>query len=150
MVVRKILVVANEPDTSDMLVGAFSGHSFQTLEAATVESALFQLALTQPDLVILDLGLPGMDVWGTLLRIRELSSVPVITLATVHDVGTVEASLDFGADDVVTRPFDVRELEARARALLRRAQRLALPAARLNRPLSNAHGSVDGIHGRNA
>jgi two-component system KDP operon response regulator KdpE len=150
MVVRKILIVANEPDTSDTLVRAFRGHSFQTLEAPTVESALFQLALTQPDLIILDLGLPGMDVWGTLLRIRELSSVPVITLTTVHDVGAVEASLDLGADDVVTRPFDVRELEARAHALLRRAQRVARPADRLNRRWSNAHGLVDGIHRRNA
>ena len=122
MVVRKILIVANEPDTSETLVGAFSGHGFQTLEAPTVESALFQLALTRPDLVILDLGLPEMDILGTLLRIRDLSSVPVITLTTVHDVAAVEASLDLGADDVVTRPFDVREIEARARALLRRVR----------------------------
>lgn len=123
--VKKILILADDPEARDMLVRAFTGSSFQTFVVPTAESALFQFALTQPDLVILDLSLSGTAGWEALQRIRQLSSVPVIALTTLDDIGVVVASLEGGADDVVTRPFDVRELEARVRALLRRVQTVA-------------------------
>lgn len=125
---KKILIVDNDVNSYDMLLEAFAGRGFQAHVAPTAESALFQLALTQPDLVILDLSLPGVDARGTVQRIRELSPVPLIALAALDETGTVVATLDVGADDVLIKPFDVRELEARARALLRRVQYGARPA----------------------
>jgi DNA-binding response OmpR family regulator len=100
---------------------------FQVLGAHTPENALFRLALNQPDLVIIDFSRPGIDAWETLRRIRELSRAPVIVLTTLDEVGVVESTLEVGADDVVTMPCDPRELEARARALLRRRQMAAQP-----------------------
>jgi two-component system response regulator VicR len=125
---KAILIVDNDVGTNEKLRRAFMGRGFQAYVAPTAESALFQLALTQPDLVILDLSLPGGDARGTLQRIRELSSVPLIALAGLDETGTVVATLDVGADDVLIKPFEVRELEARARALLRRVEYVAQPA----------------------
>jgi two-component system response regulator TctD len=151
VVLGKILIVENDLDLNDLLLQAFAGGGFRALVAPTVESAMYQLALSQPDLVILDLSLPGMDVWQTLQRIRELSAVPIIALSTSDEMGAVVGALDVGADDVVIKPFDVRELEARARALLRRAQRVAWPPSRLHPPVPNAEGgSVDALQRRNA
>ena len=76
----------------------------------------------RPDLVVLDIGLPGMDGWEVLERIRDLSEVPVLVL-TAHDLEQEKVrGLTSGADDYLTKPFGVQELGARIQALLRRSQ----------------------------
>jgi DNA-binding response OmpR family regulator len=119
---------SGDAGAQDALEQAFAGLGFQVLGAPTPESALFRLTLDQPDLVIVDFSRPGVDALETLKRIRELSCAPVIVLAAFDDAGLVETTLDGGADDVLATPCDLRELQARARALLRRRQ-ITAPSA---------------------
>jgi DNA-binding response OmpR family regulator len=96
----------------------------EVIGAADGETALDQIEREQPDLVLLDIAMPGIDGYETLRRIRAFSDVPVIML-TARD-GTLDKvkGLELGADDYVTKPFDHLELLARIKALLRR---LAMP-----------------------
>ncbi len=122
---QKILIVENDPNVRDRLVEAFSANGFQSLAAPDEPGAIFDFGLLQPDLVILGIPQAGEDRWQTLRRIREVSSVPVIMLTVPDDrEGNIE-SLERGADSFVTKPFDMRELRARVRALLRRVQHAA-------------------------
>jgi DNA-binding response OmpR family regulator len=75
----------------------------------------------QPDLILLDVMMPEMDGWETLRRLREFSDVPVIMLTAVTDPDSTVQGLDIGADDYVGKPFEIHEVKARIRALLRRA-----------------------------
>jgi two-component system OmpR family response regulator len=124
---KKILIVADDPEVRDLMALALSGNGFRSL-AVPDGGAILQFGLIQPDLVILDIAPTGKDRWRTLQRIRELSSVPLIALIDPDDyVGTSE-SLDRGADFSLAKPFDVQELQARVRALLRRVQYAARSA----------------------
>lgn len=84
-------------------------------------SALELLEEWQPDLVILDIIMPGLDGFQTLKRIRQRSSIPIIMLTAKCDVTTLNDALALGADDYVRKPFATRELVARVQAKLRRA-----------------------------
>lgn len=119
---QKVLIVGNDLWLQDTVPTALADGGFATLSASDGREALFQLGLFQPDLVILDLLLPGQDSWVTLKRIRELSSVPIIALGTRYDQETEVKSLDFGADHYVAKPCGTLELCARVRALLRRVE----------------------------
>ena len=94
------------------------GHEVTT--APTGEQGISQTALGQPDLVILDLGLPDLDGLEVARRIRLWSEVPIVVLSATDTEGRKVAALDVGADDYVTKPFGMGELEARIRAALRR------------------------------
>jgi DNA-binding response OmpR family regulator len=118
----KILIVTDDPVMQNLLVRALSGNGYRSFTAPDGGSAILQVGLTQPDLVILDVPWPGRDRWRTLRRIRELSSVPLIALVSVEDQEGGSESLDRGADAFLTKPFDLQELEARVRALLRRVR----------------------------
>jgi two-component system KDP operon response regulator KdpE len=115
-----ILVVDDEPPIRRFLRTSLGAHGYRIAEAATGREALGRLAGAEPDLVILDLGLPdfqGQDVIRT-LRGRG-SAVPIVVLSSRNDeAGKVEA-LDLGADDYVTKPFGIDELLARIRTALR-------------------------------
>ena len=93
---------------------------FEVLEAASGEAALVVAAEGRPDVVILDLGLPDLDGLDVLRRLRTFSDVPVIVLTARDEQSEKVRSLDAGADDYVTKPFDTEELLARIRAALRR------------------------------
>jgi two-component system KDP operon response regulator KdpE len=101
---------------------------FEVLEAATGESALVVAADGRPDVVILDLGLPDLDGVDVLRRLRMFSDVPVIVLTARDEPAEKVRSLDAGADDYVTKPFDTEELLARIRAALRRVPHAAAQA----------------------
>lgn len=117
-----ILVVDDAPDirrlTSDYLTHA----GFRVLTAGTAESALRITRTERPDLVVLDLGLPDGDGLDVARVIRRTSSLPIIMLTARTDEADTLIGLELGADDYVTKPFSPRELVARVRAVLRRAE----------------------------
>jgi len=116
----RVLIIDDEPPIRRFLKTSLVAQGYQTLETESGEEALAALAKNRIDVIVLDLGLPGMDGLDFLRNLRASgSSVPVIVLSSRTDeTGKVKA-LDSGADDYVTKPFGIDELLARIRAALR-------------------------------
>ncbi|KTT62584.1 transcriptional regulator [Pseudomonas oryzihabitans] len=114
-----VLVVDDEPQIRKFLRISLAAQGYQVSEAATGTDGLAQAALGQPDLVILDLGLPDRDGQEVLAELREWSAVPVLVLSVRADEREKVRALDAGANDYVTKPFGIQEFLARVRALLR-------------------------------
>jgi two-component system KDP operon response regulator KdpE len=128
--IARILVVDDEPQIRKFLRISLTAHGYEVIEAARGEEGVAKCATAQPDLVILDLGLPDLDGQEAIARIREWSRVPIIVLSVRTAEKEKVAALDRGADDYVTKPFGIHELLARVRAVLRnRAQDGAEPQA---------------------
>ncbi len=104
-----------------MLRRYLAAEGFEVVEAAEAETALSRIRGTSPDLIVLDVGLPGMDGFTLLQEIRKKSDAPVIMLTARSEEVDRVVGLTIGADDYVTKPFSPRELVARIRAVLRRA-----------------------------
>jgi DNA-binding response OmpR family regulator len=117
----RVLVIDDEEDLRSLVCEQLGDRGYVAIEARDGAEGLRVLFAQQPDLVVLDLGMPGMDGWRTLERIRELSDVPVLIL-TSH-AGQLEKvrGLRAGADDYLVKPFFAEELLARIEALLRQA-----------------------------
>lgn len=116
----RILIVDDEPQILRFLGTSLVAHGYKIFEASTGKEAVYKAGVENPDLVILDLGLPDIDGTSVLEQIRAHSAVPVIILsAREREIDKVGA-LDLGADDYVTKPFGVAELMARIRSTLRR------------------------------
>jgi two-component system KDP operon response regulator KdpE len=116
----RILVIDDELSIRRMLQVLLTGAGHAMIASEDASHGLHALALEQPDLLILDLGLPDLDGLEALRRLREWSRVPVLILSARPDPADKVAALDLGADDYLTKPFDAPELLARLRALLRR------------------------------
>jgi len=119
----RILVVDDEPKLARTLKAILSGNGFEPLLAATGEQGLELLDRCRPDLVLLDLALPGIDgleVCRAIRRDRQLD-LPILILSAQDDEDAKVEALDLGADDYLTKPFGAKELLARIRASLRRA-----------------------------
>jgi two-component system KDP operon response regulator KdpE len=123
--VSVILLVEDDPSLRRALRTTLRSREFDVLEAATGETAIVVAADGRPDVVLLDLGLPDLDGLDVLRRLRAFTDVPVIVLTARDDSADKVRSLDAGADDYVTKPFDVEELLARIRAALRRVPNAA-------------------------
>ncbi|MBI4233414.1 MAG: response regulator transcription factor [Chloroflexi bacterium] len=124
----KVLVIDDSPDVAEVVALCFEIRWPSTiiLSAPDGEKGLELLAREQPDMVILDIGLPGMDGFQVCREIRRISQVPVIML-TVRDEDTDKArGLELGADDYITKPFSHIEFLARVQAVLRRVQATAV------------------------
>ncbi len=117
----KVLVVDDEPQIRRALRTSLEAHGYEVATVGTGDEGVVSAAEVQPDLVLLDLGLPDMDGTEVIRRIRGFSDVPVIVLSVRELMTDKVAALDAGADDYVTKPFGMEELLARARAALRRA-----------------------------
>ncbi len=117
-----ILVVDDEMWVTELVRGYLEQAGFRVSIALDGPSALAQFQTARPDLVILDWMLPGLDGLEVAKRIRSQSRAPIIMLTARTDEGDRIAGLEQGADDYVTKPFSARELEARVRAVLRRAE----------------------------
>ena len=115
-----ILLVEDDPALRRALRTTLRSRQFEVLEAATGETAIVLAADRRPDVVILDLGLPDLDGLDVLRQLRAFTDVPVIVLTARDEQSEKIRSLDAGADDYVTKPFDTEELLARVRAALRR------------------------------
>jgi two-component system KDP operon response regulator KdpE len=119
--VSRILVVDDEPQLLRALGTNLKARGYEVELAATGEAALTLAARTHPDVVVLDLGLPGIDGTDVIRGLRGWTSVPIIVLSVRETEREKVEALDAGADDYVTKPFGMDELLARLRAALRRA-----------------------------
>ena len=119
------LLVEDEPHIRRFVRSALEGEGCQVWETSTLARGLIEAASRQPDLVILDLGLPDGDGVDLVRELRGWTGIPVLILSARSDEANKVRALDAGADDYLTKPFGVPELLARVRALLRRSQRPA-------------------------
>jgi DNA-binding response OmpR family regulator len=120
--VTTVLVVDDEPIVRDVIVRYLEREGFRTLEAGDGESARRAVESGTPNLVVLDVMLPGMDGLTLCRWIRSRSDLPVIMLTARGEEADRIVGLELGADDYVTKPFSPRELAARVRTVLRRTQ----------------------------
>ena len=119
---RRVLVVDDEENVTHLVSSALRFDGFETLTADNGQSALAAVAESDPDLVVLDVMMPGLDGMGVLQSLRAAGSqVPVIFLTARDAAGDRIGGLRAGADDYVVKPFSVEELLARVRAVLRRS-----------------------------
>ncbi|WP_274626501.1 response regulator [Arvimicrobium flavum] len=115
----RILLVEDDPGIRKFLRVALEAHGFSLEEAASGKAGIALAATAQPDLVVLDLGLPDMDGKQVIARIREWSQVPILILSVRQAEAEKVEALDSGANDYVVKPFGIAEMMARVRALLR-------------------------------
>jgi two-component system KDP operon response regulator KdpE len=118
-----LLVVDDEPQIRRVVRNALASEDTRVLDAASGSDALDLAAAERPDVVVLDLGLPDMQGIEVCRRLRDWSRAPILVLSARHSDTEKVSLLDAGADDYVTKPFNTTELQARVRALLRRAAR---------------------------
>lgn len=128
---RRILVVDDDPAILRSLRTNLAVRGYAVVTAETGEATLEQVEMTSPDLVILDLMLPGMSGLEVCSAIRQHSQAPILVLSARGQERTKVRALDLGADDYLTKPFGMDELLARVRALLRRPSASAPPSGML-------------------
>lgn len=129
----QILVVDDEPDILSVLVYHLSREGYRVTTAVNGQGALTTATAEQPDLIILDLMLPGIDGYEVLQRLRRgerTSSTPVILLTARREEDERVKGFEVGADDYITKPFSARELTLRVEALLRRSKAEPVSASR--------------------
>jgi two-component system KDP operon response regulator KdpE len=118
-----VLVVEDEPQMRRFIRASMSAHGYQVGEAATAAEALALTTSRNPDVILMDLGLPDGDGIELTRRVREWSQVPIIVISARGREADKVSALDAGADDYLTKPFGVDELLARIRVALRHANR---------------------------
>jgi len=119
---KRILVVEDEPDTMFLLKHILRSAGYNVLGASGGQEALKKFSEVKPNLVLLDLMMPGMDGWETYRYLRQMSDVPVMILSAVSNKDDVVRALRSGVDDYLTKPFVNAEVIARVEAILRRAR----------------------------
>lgn len=120
--ITRILVVDDEPRYVRLMEANLISEGYEVLKAYDGQSAVEMVADKQPDLVLLDVMMPGLDGFGACERVREFSSVPIIMVTAKGEEQDRVRGLDVGADDYIVKPFSATEVLARVRAVLRRAQ----------------------------
>ena len=132
-----ILVCDDEPDVREMLQEYLSKRGFEVLTAASSEELHTKFEGARIDLILLDINMPGQDGLTTLRTLRTESQIPVVMLTAASEVIDKIVGLEMGADDYLAKPVDLRELEARIKAVLRRKSEPA-PDPQANDHLSTA------------
>lgn len=118
----KVLIVEDEQSISNFISMVLNASGYDTIIVGSGEEALTMIASHCPDLIVLDLGLPDMDGMEVLKSVRKWSNLPVVVVsARNHEHDKVDA-LDYGADDYLVKPFEMKELMARINAVLRRSE----------------------------
>ena len=121
-----ILVVEDDRPVRNLIVTTLKTHDYKYLTAENGTTAIMEASSHQPDIILLDLGLPDMEGVDVIKKIRTWSNVPIIVIsARSEDADKIEA-LDAGADDYITKPFSVEELLARIRVTIRRLAMLGM------------------------
>lgn len=129
---KTVLVVDDEPRIVELARDYLEHAGFAVMTAVDGPSALATVRIRKPDVLVLDLGLPGMDGLDVARAIRRDSMLPIIMLTARDDELDRVLGLEIGADDYVTKPFSPRELVARVRAILRRVDRQEEPGDRID------------------
>jgi DNA-binding response OmpR family regulator len=146
--VAQVLIVEDDPTIRPALTRALNAMSHVASTAATAMDGLRMAIDSQPDVVLLDLGLPDLDGASLLAMIRSVSAVPVIVISARDDDRSVVDLLDAGADDYLIKPFSSTQLEARIRAVLRRSQPTApsgpIVVGRLSIDIGARQATLDG------
>ncbi len=119
---QRILVIDDDERLNTLLKTFFQGFGFETITATHPEEGLKLLRLNEPDLVILDIMLPGMNGFEVCKLIRKSSDVPIIMLTAKGDLMDKVVGLELGADDYIAKPFEPREIVARIQSVLRRSK----------------------------
>jgi two-component system KDP operon response regulator KdpE len=141
---KKILVVDDEPAQLRLVDQVLTHHGFEVLRASSGPEALRIIFEKKPDLVLLDVVMPGVDGWQTCSRIREVSDIPIIMLTGKRNTEEdIVRGLDYGADEYLSKPLGNRELVARVRAALRRAERPSHPDRKAKTLFSNDYLTID-------
>lgn len=125
---RRILVVDDESSIREVLTHYLEAAGFAVMEASDGATALRIAAVSPPDLVVLDVMLPGIDGMEVCRRLRSDSTMPILMLTAKTEEDDKLAGFGIGADDYVTKPFSPREVVVRVQALLRRVEALSVPA----------------------
>jgi len=120
----EVLLIDDDPDLSIMLRTLLKGQDFQLRAVFSGEEGVEACEASPPDVVILDLLMPGMDGWEVCERIRESSDVPILILSALGSPGSVARALDAGADDYLIKPVHASLLASRLRTLVRRRLKL--------------------------
>jgi two-component system KDP operon response regulator KdpE len=118
----KLLIIEDDVNLVEALQLYLTTAGYAVVAASNGREGLQQLYLQQPDLIILDIMMPGLDGWEVCNRIREVSDVPIVMLTARGQEAERVRGLQMGADDYVVKPFSLRELEARIESVLRRAR----------------------------
>lgn len=119
---QKILIVDDDSNIAELISLYLTKECFDTLIVNDGEEAIKQFSVYQPNLILLDLMLPGIDGYQVCREIRKTSSVPIIMLSAKGEIFDKVLGLELGADDYIIKPFDSKELVARVKAVLRRFQ----------------------------
>jgi len=117
---QKIMIVDDDVNIAELISLYLTKECFDTLIVNDGEEAIKQFAVYQPNLVLLDLMLPGIDGYEVCRELRKTSSIPIIMLSAKGEIFDKVLGLELGADDYIIKPFDSKELVARTRAVLRR------------------------------
>ncbi|CAG0936619.1 Alkaline phosphatase synthesis transcriptional regulatory protein PhoP [Thermoflexales bacterium] len=120
---KKILIVDDDPDIVRLLAAALREAGYASLSAASAIEGLRALFNERPNLILLDVMMPGMDGWEMAARVRELSDVPLIMVTAKDSEVDKLRGFNLGIDDYVTKPFSLLELNARIEAVLSRAEK---------------------------
>jgi two-component system KDP operon response regulator KdpE len=115
----KVLVVDDDPSLLRALRLGLAARGHQVITAVNGEQGMSQTALASPDVLVLDLGLPDIDGLIVCKRIRQMTDIPIVVLSATDTEDRKVAALDGGADDYITKPFGMAELEARIRTAIR-------------------------------
>jgi DNA-binding response OmpR family regulator len=118
---RLVLVVEDDPSLREVIRLGLEGEGFKVTDAPDGPSALIAFASQKPDLVLLDVMLPGLDGFAVCRELRKISLAPIVMLTARTSTADIVTGLESGADDYVTKPFEFPELTARVRSALRRA-----------------------------
>ena len=121
MALEKVLVVDDDPNICDVLMMYLENEGYSVILSYDGEEALVKFNALKPDIVLLDVMLPSMDGWQVCREIRKKSSVPIIMLTAKGEDMDKILGLEYGADDYMTKPFNILEVRARIRTVLRRA-----------------------------
>jgi len=116
----RILVIEDQEDLREIVVETFREESYATDSSPDGEEGLYKALNWDYDLIILDIMLPILDGWQVLTELRKKKNTPVIMLTALDQVADKIKGLDYGADDYLPKPFDLQELLARSRAIIRR------------------------------